>query len=91
MRGDGMIQIRPVSDLRNKFTDIESIVQTGDPVYLTKNGYGTMVVMSIEAYSRLTEPEKYIMDVADKAADSTSKRLTHEEVFGSLRGKINAI
>ena len=85
-----MIQIRPVSDLRNKFTDIESIVQTGDPVYLTKNGYGTMVVMSIEAYSRLTEPEKYIMDVADKAADSTSKRLTHEEVFGSLRGKINA-
>ena len=86
-----MIQIRPVSDLRNKFTDIESIVQTGDPVYLTKNGYGTMVVMSIEAYSRLTEPEKYIMDVADKAAASTSKRLTHEEAFGSLRGKINAI
>ena len=90
MRGDGMIQIRPVSDLRNKFTDIESIVQTGDPVYLTKNGYGTMVVMSIEAYSRLTEPEKYIMDETDKAAASTSKRLTHEEVFGSLRGKINA-
>ncbi len=86
-----MIQIRPVSDLRNKFTDIESIVQTGDPVYLTKNGYGTMVVMSIEAYSRLTEPEEYIMDETDKAADSTSKRLTHEEVFGSLRGKINSI
>lgn len=85
-----MVQIRPVSDLRNKFTDIESIVQTGDPVYLTKNGYGTMVVMSIEAYSRLTEPEEYIMDVADKAATSTSNRLTHEEVFGSLRRKINA-
>ncbi len=90
MRGGGMIQIRPVSDLRNKFTDIESIVQTGDPVYLTKNGYGTMVVMSIEAYSRLTEPEKNIMGETDKAADSTSKRLTHEKVFGSLRGKINA-
>ena len=85
-----MTQIRPVSDLRNKFTDIESIVQTGDPVYLTKNGYGTMVVMSIEAYSRLTEPEEYIMYVADKAATSTSNRLTHEEVFGSLRRKINA-
>ena len=85
-----MVQSRPVSDLRNKFTDIESIVQTGDPVYLTKNGYGTMVVMSIEAYSRLTEPEEYIMDVADKAATSTSKRLSHEEVFGSLRRKINA-
>ncbi|MCR5024109.1 MAG: type II toxin-antitoxin system Phd/YefM family antitoxin [Lachnospiraceae bacterium] len=85
-----MVQIRPVSDLRNKFTDIESLVQTGDPVYLTKNGYGTMVVMSIDTYSRLTEPEEYIMDVADSAAASTSKRLTHEEVFGSLRRKINA-
>lgn len=85
-----MVQIRPVSDLRNKFTDIETLVQTGDPVYLTKNGYGTMVVMSIDAYSRLTEPEEYIMDVADSAAASTSNRLTHEEVFGSLRRKINA-
>ncbi len=84
-----MIQIRPVSDLRNKFTDIESIVKSGDPVYLTKNGYGTMVVLSIEAYSRLAEPEEYIMDVADNAASSTNQRLTHEEVFGSLRRKIN--
>ena len=90
MKGGNMIQIRPVSDLRNKFTDIETLVQTGDPVYLTKNGYGTMVVLSIDAYSRLTEPEEYIMDIADKAAASTSKRLTHEEVFGSLRRKINA-
>ena len=33
-----MIQIRPVSDLRNKFTEIESTVKNGAPVYLTKNG-----------------------------------------------------
>ena len=85
-----MVQIRPVSDLRNKFTDIERIVQTGDPVYLTKNGYGTMVVLSIDAYSRLTEPEEYIMDVSDSAAASTDKRLSRDEVFGSLRRKINA-
>ena len=43
-----MIQIRPVSDLRNRFTDIEEVVKTGEPVYLTKNGYGSMVVLSIE-------------------------------------------
>ena len=49
-----MIQIKPVSDLRNKFTEIESIVKTGEPVFLTKNGYGSMVVLSIEAYSMLT-------------------------------------
>ncbi len=50
-----MIQIRPVSDLRNKFADVEKAVVGGEPVYLTKNGYGTMVVLSLEAYSRLTD------------------------------------
>ena len=35
-----MIQIRPISDLRNKFTDIEKVVSGVGPVYLTKNGYG---------------------------------------------------
>ena len=50
-----MIQIKPVSDLRNKFTEIEKLVNEGTPVYLTKNGYGTMVVLSIEAYSNLIE------------------------------------
>ena len=48
-----MIQIRPVSDLRNKFSEIEEIVNGGEPVYLTKNGYGTMVVMSLERYASL--------------------------------------
>ena len=50
-----MLQIRPVSDLRNKFPDIEKIENTGEPVYLTKNGYGVMVVLSLEEYSRLTD------------------------------------
>ena len=31
-----MIQIKPVSDLRNKFTEIEKLVNEGTPVYLTK-------------------------------------------------------
>ncbi|MCR4652888.1 MAG: type II toxin-antitoxin system Phd/YefM family antitoxin [Eubacterium sp.] len=84
-----MMQIRPVSDLRNKFTDIEKIVQSGETVYLTKNGYGSMVVLSLEAYSRITEPEEYIMDVADAAASSTEERLTHDEVFGSIRRMLN--
>ena len=49
-----MIQIRPVSDLRNKFPEIETLVNSGNPVYLTKNGYGAMVVLSLEEYARLS-------------------------------------
>lgn len=49
-----MINIRPVSDLRNKYPEIEEIVlKENEAVYLTKNGYGSMVVMSIEKYSKL--------------------------------------
>ena len=49
-----MINIRPVSDLRNKYPEIEELVLKEDEeVYLTKNGYGSMVVMSLEKYSKM--------------------------------------
>lgn len=84
-----MIQIRPVSDLRNKFPDIEKAVGGGDPVYLTKNGYGAMVVLSLEAYSRLTDGVEYALDEADRAAMEDNRRYTHEDVFSNLRRRIN--
>ena len=80
-----MLQIRPVSDLRNKFPDIEKIVNAGEPVYLTKNGYGAMVVLSLEAYSKLTDGVESALDRADKAAEESDVRMSHEEVFENLR------
>lgn len=48
-----MNMIRPVSDLRNNFADISKTVhETAQPVFLTKNGYGDMVVMSMEAFEK---------------------------------------
>jgi prevent-host-death family protein len=83
-----MIQIRPVSDLRNNFPEIENLVKEGEPVYLTKNGYGTMVVMSLEKYAELTDEVESKLDAADKAAQADDNRYTHEEVFSKIRGKI---
>ncbi len=85
-----MLQIRPVSDLRNKFPDIEKIVNTGEPVYLTKNGYGAMVVLSLDAYSKLTDGVETALDEADRLAADDGRRMSHEEVFENLRRKINA-
>ncbi len=84
-----MIQIRPVSDLRNKFPDVERAVACGEPVYLTKNGYGAMVVLSLEAYSKLTDGVEAALDVADKVAEEDARRYTHEKVFSNLRRRIN--
>lgn len=80
-----MIEIRPVSDLRNKFTEIENVVKEGQPVYLTKNGYGSMVVMSLEKYAQITDNVEFILDEADRAAKETDVRYTHEEVFSRVR------
>ena len=84
-----MITIRPVSDLRNKFADIEKTVNDGEPVFLTKNGYGSMVVMSIEAYSRMKQNVELALDEADDYSKKTQRRLTHENVFGTLRERVN--
>ena len=84
-----MIQIRPVSDLRNKFPEIEKAVGGGNPVYLTKNGYGAMVVLSLEAYSRLTDGLEAALDEADRVAEEDNRRYSHEEVFANLRRRIN--
>lgn len=84
-----MITIRPVSDLRNKFTEIEEIVKKGGPVYLTKTGYGSMVVLSLEQYAALTDEAEMKLDEADKAAAADSVRYTEDEVFSRVRNRIH--
>ena len=84
-----MSEIRPVSDLRNKFPEIEALVKENQPVYLTKNGYGSMVVLSLEQYSRLTGDVEMKLQEADAQAKQSSIRYTHEDVFGSLKERIH--
>ncbi len=81
-----MINIRPVSDLRNKYPEIEEeVLTTGSPVFLTKNGYGSTVGMSLAQYSALTDGIELALDEADKAAAMSDKRYTADEVFSRVR------
>ena len=85
-----MINIRPVSDLRNKFPEIEkAVLGNNQPVFLTKNGYGSMVVMSLEQYSMLTNDVETKLLEADRAASSDSDRLSAEDVFKMARERID--
>lgn len=85
-----MINIRPVSDLRNKFPEVEeTVINSNTPVFLTKNGYGTMVLMSIKQYSTLTDEIERKLDEADAFAANTSTRLSKADVFDSVRRRIN--
>ena len=68
------MQIGLVSDLRNKFPDIEKTVNTGASVYLPKNRYGAMVVLSLEKYSRLIDGVEVVLD----KADGLRQKIRHE-------------
>ena len=83
-----MINIRPISDLRNKFSEIEEeVTTTNSPIFLTKNGYGAMVVMSIEQYSSLTDSVERRLDEADKYADECNAIYSKDDVFKKIRGR----
>lgn len=86
-----MPQIRPITDLRNKFADISKIVhENAEPVFLTKNGYGDMVVMSIEAYEKMNL-DNIIFEKLKEAvivAESTDERYDFEQVSEEMRKKL---
>ena len=83
-----MNMIRPVSDLRNHFAEISKTVhETAKPVFLTKNGYGDMVVLSIEAYENLQfESEVYFkLREAEQEAQRTDQRYSSKDVLKAMR------
>ena len=85
-----MINIRPVSDLRSKFPEIEeTVIGSNAPVFLTKNGYGTMVLMSVEQYSALIDDVERKLDEADAFAAQSSIRLSKSDIFGKVRSRID--
>jgi len=86
-----MPSIRPISDLRNHFAEITKEVQANnEPVFLTKNGVGSIVVMSMEAY----EARRYDSEVYDKLREAelqareTTERRSHEAVMAGARKRL---
>ncbi len=64
--------IKPSTSLRNDYNDISSFCKnTNEPVFLTKNGEGDLVVMSIESYSFREE----MLDLREKLLEAETQRL----------------
>jgi len=83
--------IRPISDLETSLSEITRAVhETEEPIFLTNNGYGDMVVMSMEIWEEMNfENEIYQkLTEAQIEAQSNPRRLSHDEVFSPLRQKI---
>ena len=89
-----MSEIRPVSDLRNHFAEISRTVhETREPVILTKNGYGDMVVMSYEEYQNIQYDMMVMRELraAEMESENTTERFTHDKVMTDIRDRIKAV
>jgi PHD/YefM family antitoxin component YafN of YafNO toxin-antitoxin module len=84
-----MPEIKPITELRNT-NEISAICHEKDePIFITKNGYGDLVIMSIETYER----QLGLVDVYKKLAEAETQiaqgvpLLEGREVFKKLRHK----
>lgn len=81
-----MPSIRPSSDLRNKYDEISKFCrQYSEPVFITKNGHGDLVVMSIETYERLAGKLDLYKQLQEGHDDIVQNRvLSIEEAFKQI-------
>lgn len=84
-----MPQIRPITDLRNTSEISDACHARREPVFITKNGYGDLVVMSIETYEEMLDciaTDKAIADAEQEIA-AGGQLLDAKEELGALRRK----
>ena len=83
--------IKPISDLRNRAKEISAICHRDDePVFITRNGEGDMVVLSQEHYERLQAQLDLYRKLAEAEAQATrrTKTVGHRDLMRRLRARI---
>ena len=87
-------RIRPVSDLRNKYPEVESEIEKG-PVYLTKNGYGSSVIVSTtffdETLAKLALYEKIASNILEVKARGASTMVITQDGNGAFKNCADTI
>ncbi len=84
-----MPQIRPITDLRNTNEISDLCHAKQEPIFITKNGYGDLVVMSIETYEAMVETAETDAAISQAEAEFQQDGQLHDarEALASLRRK----
>lgn len=84
-----MPQIRPITDLRNTNEISELCHAKKEPIFITKNGYGDLVIMSVETYEAMLDENELDREIAQAEAEYrlNGKLLDAREALGTLRRK----
>ena len=84
--------IKPISDLRNKSNEISELAHnSNEPIYITKNGEGDLVVMSMSHYSNMQLKLDLLskLSVAQNQKADGDKGRTLKQVMTNIRNSIN--
>ncbi|HKM39664.1 MAG TPA: type II toxin-antitoxin system Phd/YefM family antitoxin [bacterium] len=87
-----MPNIRPSSDLRNRYNEISEFCHKySEPVYITKNGKGDLVVMSIQTFERLVGKFE-LCKLLDEGMDAmkNNRVIPAEDVFKQIESSLDA-
>lgn len=82
-------QIRPVTDLRNRYPEVEGDLAHG-PVVLTKNGYGASVLVSIDLYDKLMAKQALYEAIARSESEmDAGNGLDARKALADMRTALN--
>lgn len=85
--------IKPITDLRNKSNEISELANSSnEPIFITKNGEGDLVVMSMVHYSKLQLKLELLSKLsgAQKQKSKGDKGKTLKQVMVNIKETINA-
>ena len=85
--------IRPISDLRNNFNQISELChKEREPVFITKNGQGDLVVMSMALYEQHQALLALYQKLSEAEAESHAgvPAISHEDLMKKMRDALNA-
>ena len=85
--------IKPISDLRNKSNEISKLAHSSnEPIFITKNGEGDLVVMSMAHYSKIELKLELLgkLSVAQNQRINGDKGRTLKQVMENIKENINA-
>lgn len=82
-----MPQIRPITDLRNTNEISEICNAKQELIFITKNGYGDLVVMSIETYESMVEAAKTDAAITEAEYEKDGQLFDTMETLAALRRK----
>jgi len=85
--------IKPISDLRNKSNEISELANnSNEPIFITKNGEGDLVVMSMAHYTKLQLKLELLskLSIAQKQKSEGDQGKTLKQIMANIRETINA-